>query len=163
MHYLTDYRADRRVQPTDLLPSARSIICLGILYNGPEPRSTEFDEPGRAWISRYAWGNDYHEILKERLAGFVQELLEIEPFEYKICVDTAPLLERSYAKEAGLGWIGKNTCLINQGKGSWFFLAEILTSLDLEAGTPAPDTPGGTCTRCIDALPHRGPHARMDS
>jgi epoxyqueuosine reductase len=152
MRYLTDYRADRRNRPTDLLPSARSIICLAMFYNGPEPRSTEFDEVGRAWISRYAWGEDYHEVLKKRLGDFVRELLEIEMFEYKICVDTAPLLERSYAREAGLGWIGKNTCLINEGKGSWFFLAEILTSLDLEADRPAPDR-CGSCTRCIDACP----------
>jgi epoxyqueuosine reductase len=152
MRYLTDYRADRRSRPTDLLPSARSIICLAMFYNGPEPRSTEFDEAGRAWISRYAWGDDYHEILKQRLEGLVHELLEIEPFEYKICVDTAPLLERSYAHEAGLGWIGKNTCLINQAKGSWFFLAEILTSLELDTDRPAPDR-CGTCTRCIDACP----------
>jgi epoxyqueuosine reductase len=152
MRYLTDYRADRRRDPSELLPNVRSIICLAMFYNGPEPRSTEFDEPGRAWISRYAWGDDYHETLKRRLDSLVRELLEIEPFDYKICVDTAPLLERSYAREAGLGWIGKNTCLINQGKGSWFFLAEILTSLELEAGTPAPDR-CGTCTRCIDACP----------
>jgi len=152
MRYLTDYRADRRLHPAELLRTARSIICVGMLYNGPEPRSTEFDEPGRAWISRYAWGDDYHEILKQRLGTLVRELLEIQPFDYKICVDTAPLLERSYAREAGLGWIGKNTCLINQGKGSWFFLAEILTSLELEPGSPAPDR-CGTCTRCIDACP----------
>jgi epoxyqueuosine reductase len=152
MRYLTDYRADRREDPTSLLSAGRSVICLGMLYNGPEPRSTEFDEPGRAWISRYAWGDDYHDVLKRRLDGLVQKLLETEAFEYKICVDTAPLLERSYSRDAGLGWIGKNTCLINQGKGSWFFLAEILTSLDLEAGQTAPDR-CGTCTRCIDACP----------
>jgi epoxyqueuosine reductase len=152
MRYLTDYRADRRGQPTDLLPTARSIICLAMFYNGPEPRSTEFDEQGRAWISRYAWGEDYHGILKQRLEQLVRDLREIQPFDYKICVDTAPLLERSYAREAGLGWIGKNTCLINQAKGSWFFLAEILTSLELEPGSPAPDR-CGTCTRCIDSCP----------
>jgi epoxyqueuosine reductase len=152
MRYLTDYRADRRNAPAALLPSARSVICVGMLYNGPEPRSTDFDEAGRAWISRYAWGDDYHDVMRRRLDDLVRTLLEIERFDYKICLDTAPLLERSYAREAGLGWIGKNTCLINQGKGSWFFLAEILTSLHLEAGEPAPDR-CGTCTRCIDACP----------
>ncbi len=152
MRYLTDYRADRRNQPTELLATARSIICLGMLYNGPEPHSTEFDEPGRAWISRYAWGEDYHEVLKERLGRLVQQLQAMQPFEYKICVDTSPLLERSYAREAGLGWIGKNTCLINQPSGSWYFLAEVLTSLELEPGKPAADR-CGTCTRCIDACP----------
>ena len=152
MRYLTDYRADRRNHPAELMASARSIICLAMFYNGPEPRSTEFDEPDRAWISRYAWGDDYHEILKSRLDSLVRGLLAIQEFDYKICVDTAPLLERSYSREAGLGWIGKNTCLIHEGKGSWFFLAEILTSLELEPGTPPPDR-CGTCTRCIDACP----------
>jgi epoxyqueuosine reductase len=152
MRYLTDYRADRRNHPSTLLPSVRSVICVGMLYNGPEPLSTQFDEVGRAWISRYAWGDDYHDLLRERLEQLVQTLLTVETFEYKICNDTAPLLERSYASQAGLGWIGKNTCLINQAKGSWFFLGEILTSLDLDAGQPAPDR-CGTCTRCIDACP----------
>jgi epoxyqueuosine reductase len=123
-----------------------------MLYNGPEPRSTQFDEPGRAWISRYAWGDDYHAVLRARLEDLVAKLQAIEPFDYKICVDTAPLLERSYARSSGLGWIGKNTCLINQAKGSWFFLGEILTSLHLDPDETAPDR-CGTCTRCIDACP----------
>jgi epoxyqueuosine reductase len=152
MRYLTDYRAERRNDPRSLLPSARSIICVGKLYNGPEPRSTEFNEAGRAWISRYSWGDDYHNALRKELEELTNKLLKIDHFEYKICVDTAPLLERSYSQSAGLGWIGKNTCLINQGRGSWFFLGEILTSLELESGQPAPDR-CGTCTFCIDACP----------
>jgi epoxyqueuosine reductase len=79
-------------------------------------------------------------------------LLAIEAFDYKICVDTAPLLERSFARLAGLGWIGKNTCLINEPLGSWFFLGEIITSLDLDPGSPPPDR-CGSCTRCIEACP----------
>jgi len=150
MGYLTDRRAQVRTDPRLLLPSARSIICVGKLYNGPEPRSTEAAQAGRGWISRYAWGEDYHNVLRrglEQLAG------KLGPdHEYKICVDTAPLLERSYAREAGLGWIGKNTCLINQEIGSWVFLGEILTSLELEHDFPPPDR-CGTCTRCIDACP----------
>ncbi len=165
MRYLTDYRADRRTDPRSLLPSAKSVICLGMLYNGPRPKSTDFDELGRAWISRYAWGDDYHLVLREKVKRFVDELLQQEKFQYKICIDTAPLLERSYAREAGLGWIGKNTCLINQGSGSWYLLAEVLTSLDLESGQPAPDR-CGACTRCIDACPtvaisDRGLDARL--
>jgi epoxyqueuosine reductase len=152
MRYLTDYRADRRTDPKSLLPTARSVICLGMLYNGPEPKSIHFNEPERAWISRYAWGEDYHDLLQARLKQIVDNLLKIESFDYKICVDTAPLLERSYSRSAGLGWIGKNTCLINQARGSWFLLGEILTSLELDFGQRAPDR-CGTCTRCIDACP----------
>ena len=152
MRYLTDYRAEIRKNPAELLPNARSLICAGLVYNGPEPRSIEFSAQERAWISRYAWGEDYHCIFREKLELLARKLLEIEQFSYRICVDTAPLLERSWAREAGLGWIGRNTCLINQKLGSWFFLGEILTTLDLESDSPAPDR-CGTCTRCIDACP----------
>ena len=132
-----------------LLPSARSVVCVGRLYHAP---AAPAHEPGRAIVSRYAWGADYHDTMRASLERMVERLQEIEPFEYKICVDTAPLLERSFARQAGLGWIGKNTCLINEPRGSWFFLGEILTSLDLEPDAPAPDR-CGTCTRCIDACP----------
>ncbi len=154
MRYLTDHRAAVRDDPRNLLPTARSVICVGKLYNGPEPYSTRLDSNDLAWISRYAWGDDYHDVMRgglERLAGKLREHAS-EPFAYKICVDTAPLLERAYARMAGLGWIGKNTCLINQRMGSWFFLGELITSLDLEPDTPPPDS-CGTCTRCIDACP----------
>ena len=97
--------------------------------------------PGARIITR--WSGAGLEKLVEKLGG---------GHEWKICVDTAPLLERSYAREAGLGWIGKNTCLINQEMGSWFFLGEILTSLEIEPDSPPPDR-CGTCTRCIDACP----------
>jgi len=167
MAYLTDRRAEVRNDPRALLPSARSIICVGKLYNGPQPYSTEFRNSELAWISRYAWGDDYHDVLRSGLERLAGRLLEIAPFEYKICVDTAPLLERSYARAAGLGWIGKNTCLINQQSGSWFFLGELLTSLDLEPDSPPPDR-CGTCTRCIDACPTAaivpdGPGYTLDS
>lgn len=150
MGYLTDRRAHIRTDPRLLLASARSIICVGKLYNGPEPRSTELNDTTLGWISRYAWGEDYHEVVRRGLEMLVEKLGG--GHEWKICVDTAPLLERSYAREAGLGWIGKNTCLINQEKGSWFFLGEILTSLSIEPDSPPPDR-CGTCTRCIDACP----------
>lgn len=152
MGYLTDRRAELRSSPAKLMPSARSVLCVGKLYNGPEPDIRQ-TEPGQAWISRYAWGQDYHGVLREGLERTVERLRE-EGFEFdhKICVDTAPVLERSLAREAGLGWIGKNTCLINQQQGSWFFLGELLLSLDLEADLAPPDR-CGTCTRCIDACP----------
>ncbi len=152
MRYLTDRRADVRSDPRNLLPSAKSIVCVGKLYNGPEPYSTQFDDSERAWISRYAWGDDYHRVLRDGLEDLAANLRTLADFEYRICVDTAPLLERSYARLAGLGWIGKNTCLINQRGGSWFFLGELLISLEIEPDRPPPDR-CGTCTRCIDACP----------
>jgi len=132
MRYLTDRRAGLRDDPRNLLPSARSILCVGKLYNGP----------------------DYHDVLRRGLLRLVDRLRAqtVEPFEWKICVDTAPLLERALARQAGLGWIAKNTCLINQGMGSWFFLGELLLSLDLQPDQPPPDR-CGSCTRCIDACP----------
>jgi len=154
MRYLTDRRGGMRADPRSLLPSAHSIICVGKLYNGPEPYSTRFSEPEQAWISRYAWGSDYHDVLRhglERLAARL-EASAGEPFEWKVAVDTSPLLERAYARRAGLGWIGKNTCLIREGAGSWFFLGELLVSLALEPDAPPPDR-CGTCTQCIDACP----------
>jgi len=154
MRYLTDHRAALRDDPRSLLASARSVVCVGKLYNGPQPYSTRFAGEDLAWISRYAWGEDYHLVLRRGMARLV-ELLRArspEPFEWRICVDTAPLLERAYARHAGLGWIAKNTCLIHQGMGSWFFLGELLLSLDLEPDQPPPDR-CGTCTRCIDACP----------
>jgi len=154
MRYLTDHRAAMREDPRTLLASARSILCVGKLYNGPQPYSTQFASEDLAWISRYAWGEDYHQVLRHRLEEVVNRLRaqSPEPFDSKICVDTAPLLERSYARHAGLGWIGKNTCLINQQMGSWFFLGELLLSLDLVPDQPPPDR-CGTCARCIDACP----------
>jgi epoxyqueuosine reductase len=146
MRYLTDRRKELRRDPRSLLASARSVICVGKLYN----TAPEIQDPP---ISRYAWGaRDYHDVLREGLERMVERLSEMADFEWKICVDTAPLLERTYARLAGLGWIGKNTCLINEPAGSWFFLGEILTSLDLTPDSPPPDR-CGSCTRCIDACP----------
>jgi epoxyqueuosine reductase len=154
MRYLTDRRAAVRDDPRNLLASARSIICVGKLYNTPRPYSTQFDDTGKAWISRYAWGADYHDEVRkglDRLDALLRERAG-DGYESKICVDTAPLLERSYARAAGLGWIGRNTCLINQQSGSWFFLGELIVSLELAPDAPPPDR-CGTCRRCIDACP----------
>jgi epoxyqueuosine reductase len=154
MTYLTDRRAGVRDGPRNLLPSARSIVCVGKLYNTPWPYSTRFTDSDRAWISRYAWGDDYHDWMRRGLQELdaLVRAAAAEPVESKICVDTAPLLERSYARMAGLGWIGKNTCLIHEGAGSWFFLGELLLSLDIAPDAPPPDR-CGTCTRCIEACP----------
>lgn len=154
MTYLTDKRGDLRADPRHLLPDAKTIICIGKLYNTGQPYSTERGGSETGWISRYAWGKDYHDVLRDGLELLRTRLEELHgaPFESRICVDTAPLLERSYAQKAGLGWLGRNTCLINQGSGSWFFLGELLTSLELELDSAPPDR-CGTCRRCIDACP----------
>ncbi len=149
MAYLTDHRALLRGDPRNLLSSARSILMCGVLYNTDKPYSTECTDETRAWISRYAWGRDYHEILRTRFESLAAKLPDCE---HRICVDTVPLLERAYARHAGLGWIGKNACLINQAHGSWFFLGAMLLSLELEPGGPPPDR-CGSCTRCIAACP----------
>jgi epoxyqueuosine reductase len=143
MSYLTDHRATIRADPRNLLPSARSIVCVGRLYNLPESGP----------VSRYARTPDYHDTMRRDLEQLAARMTQqFGNFEFRICVDTAPLLERSYARQAGLGWIGRNTCLISQSIGSYVFLAELLTSLELDSDTPAPDR-CGTCTRCIDACP----------
>lgn len=158
MQYLTDNRGDMRSDPRNLLKSAQSILCVGKLYNTTYPYSTTYKEndlgQNHGWISRYAWGDDYHDVVRRNLEQLVGKIavLHGETFESKICVDTAPLLERSYARAAGLGWIGKNTCLINEPQGSWFFLGEVLLSIPLAPDEPPPDR-CGTCTRCIDACP----------
>jgi epoxyqueuosine reductase len=146
-----------RQQRQDLrlvFPGVRSVISAGMLYNSPFPKSIDSPDPSRGWISRYGWGDDYHDLLHSRLEELLTELRAsvAEPFEARVYTDTAPLLERAIARAAGLGWIGKNTCLIDQKAGSWFLVGEILTSLELPPDTPPPDR-CGTCTRCIDACP----------
>ncbi|MEO8096179.1 MAG: tRNA epoxyqueuosine(34) reductase QueG [Acidobacteriota bacterium] len=148
MRYLTDHRAQIRRDVRALLPSAKSVICVGKLYNTGQP----LRKRGDARIARYAGGTDYHTSMKKSLEAMAARLRQYEAFDFKVCVDTAPLLERSLARDAGLGWIGKNTCLINEPKGSWFFLGEIITSLNLHTDTPPPDR-CGSCTSCIDACP----------
>jgi epoxyqueuosine reductase len=145
MRYLTDHRAAARGDPRSLLSTARSVVCVGKLYNTPHPPAP---------VSRYAWGGDYHDVLRAGLQELLDRMKQESgrPFDAKICVDTAPLLERAYAHHAGLGWIGKNSCLIHEGAGSWFFLGELLVSLDLELDAPPPDR-CGTCRRCIEACP----------
>jgi epoxyqueuosine reductase len=153
MRYLTDRRAAVRGDPRNLLASARSVICVGKLYQTPWPYTTQFRDEERGWISRYAWGGDYHGVMRRGLQRLVTLMHErAGEFEARICVDTAPLLERSYARMAGLGWIGRNTCLINQPMGSWFFLGEVLVSLEITPDAPPPDR-CGTCMRCVEACP----------
>ncbi len=153
MKYLEGRRGDLRADARQLLPGAKSLISLGLIYDTPHPSTSGIEPATQGWISRYAWGEDYHDVVRKLLYQLVERLrAETGPFESKVCVDAAPLLERAYAHHAGLGWIGKNTCLINEQVGSWVFLGEILTSLELEPDDPAPFR-CGTCTRCIDACP----------
>ena len=175
MRYLAN---PKRRDPRQLLPSAKSVICVGLVYNTPYPYSTEvcrssnslqgatasglskdfplnepFTEGPRAWISRYAWGRDYHEVMRKKLERLRSAIEELAPgVETRVYVDTGPIVERAFARFSGIGWMGKNTCLINEQKGSWFFLGVILTSLELEPDLPAPDR-CGSCTRCLEACP----------
>ena len=137
---------------------ARSVVVCAINYNTAQPYSTHSEDPRQGWISRYAWSQeDYHQAVMHRLREVDARLRdsvshETPVLETRCYVDTGPLVERVYAKYAGVGWIGKNTCILNQRMGSWLFLGVILTSLELEPDLPAPDR-CGTCTRCIDACP----------
>jgi epoxyqueuosine reductase len=145
----------KRASLRSAAPWARSVIVCAVNYNTAQPYSTQVRHPERGWISRYAWSReDYHDAIMRRLRVVESRLSEIttEPVQTRCYVDTGPLVERVYAKYAGVGWIGKNTCVINQKLGSWLFLGVILTSLELQPDIPAPDR-CGTCTRCIEACP----------
>jgi epoxyqueuosine reductase len=153
MHYL-ERSAERRADVRAVLPSARSVICLGTVYNTDRPYSTEIAEPGAAAIARYAWGDDYHEVIERRMEALVEWLRARGggAFEARAYVDTGPVQERVYAQYAGVGWIGRNTCVINPELGSWLFLSEVVCSLALEPDAPALDQ-CGTCRLCLDACP----------
>ncbi|NNM84718.1 MAG: tRNA epoxyqueuosine(34) reductase QueG, partial [Phycisphaerales bacterium] len=167
MQYLADTMR-QRLDSRAAFPWAKSIICLGVSYYCPEggaeagveclPASETHAAGTRqravSPVARYAWGRDYHRVLKglmTRLVRAMGELLQND-FLARVCVDTAPLHERDLAHAAGLGWIGKNTLLVNPRHGSWFVLGEIITDLPLEPNVPERDH-CGTCTRCIDACP----------
>jgi epoxyqueuosine reductase len=157
----------KRAKLANVAPWARSVIVSAINYNTAHPYSTQSEDQSQGWISRYAWGHeDYHDAVLRRLRNLEAKLHELiapatghgpnASLQTRAYVDTGPLVERVYAKYAGVGWIGKNTCIINQKLGSWLFLGVILTSLEptanLGADPPAPDR-CGTCTRCIAACP----------
>lgn len=145
--------AEKRADVRHVVPGALSVIVTGTLYNTDRPYSSDLPRD-TARISRYAWGDDYHDVLKQRLDTLLDWMRDQseQPFDARAYVDTGPVQERVYAQYAGLGWIGKNTCLINPELGSWLFLGEIICTLPLE-----PDTQGleqcGNCTRCLEACP----------
>ena len=146
--------AERRSDVRRILPSARTVIALGTVYNTDRPYSTENADIRQAAIARYAWGDDYHTVIQRQLDSLLAWLRSEagDAFEGRAYVDTGPVQERVYAQYAGLGWIGKNTCLINPDIGSWIFLSEIICNLELEADEPAFDQ-CGTCTLCLEACP----------
>lgn len=144
---------ERRSDPCHLLPGARSLICCGLPYYTGTMASHEAERDGHGWISCYAWGDDYHEIMGRKLAALRSFIIDLIPHvRIRPYVDTGAILERSYAQAAGLGWIGKNTCLINQEIGSYFFIGVLITNLDLVPDRADTDH-CGTCTRCLDACP----------
>jgi epoxyqueuosine reductase len=162
MDYLND---PRRLDPRSPMPELRSIIVCALNYNSGRPYSTEANSAPqdvhgpRGWISRYAWGDDYHEILWKKLNELSAAMRGhfAEAFELRVYADTGPIHERAAAKYAGLGWLGKNTLLINQSLGSWLFLGVMLTSLSLAPTLGPSDAPPpdrcGTCRRCLEACP----------
>jgi epoxyqueuosine reductase len=161
----------KRASLARVAPWARSVVVCAINYNTDQRYSIQVNDTARGWISRYAWSReDYHDAVLRRLKQVEAALRSALPEEQRASlatrsyVDTGPIVERVYAKYAGVGWVGKNTCIINQKKGSWLFLGVILTSLELAPELPAPDR-CGTCTRCLDACPTNafvGPY-KLDS
>jgi epoxyqueuosine reductase len=152
MHYMAR-NPERRADVRAVMPSATAVIMLGTVYNTDRPYSTPHHDPATAAIARYAWGDDYHEVIDERMRRLLDALRDAAgPFAHRAYVDTGPVQERVYAKYAGLGWIGKNTCLINRDLGSWLFLSAIICDLPLQPDAPALDH-CGRCTLCIDSCP----------
>jgi epoxyqueuosine reductase len=162
MRYLRD---PRRGSPARLMEDAHSVIVCALNYHTPQPHSGEMasgastDAAPRGWISRYAWGDDYHRVLGEKLEKLIAGMREEfpPPFEARAYVDTGPIVERVAAKHAGLGWLGKNTCLIHPELGSWLFLGVIVTTLEfapsLGPGEPPQPDLCGQCTLCLEACP----------
>ncbi len=148
MAYMENY-FDKRLDPTLLVEGCKSVISLSYNYF-PKDKISSIDN---FKISKYAYGQDYHEIIKETLNEMVAELKEeIGDFHCRVFVDSAPVLERSWAKKSGIGWVGKNANLITKQSGSFYFLAEIMIDLELQEDSPTTDH-CGTCTKCIEACP----------
>ncbi len=141
----------QRTDPRLLLPSAKSVVCVALNYFRPE---NHVDSPDVGKISRYAWGDDYHDVLRDKLNGLLAWIGERVPgIEGKICVDTSPMMDKAWAVRAGLGWIGKHTNLITKEYGSWVFLGELLLSVELGYDSYIEPDHCGKCRACIDACP----------
>ena len=152
MQYLHNRFAER-TDPNAYVPGARSVICVAMNYHVELELIPENDREHHGRIARYALGDDYHETIKTKLHMLADWIKSIAPAAQTRCsVDTAPVMEKELAARAGVGWIGKNTCLINEHIGSWLLLGEVITTLELQIDQPAIDR-CGTCRRCIDACP----------
>ena len=157
-HGRMDYMArhgDKRSRPDELVPGTLRVLSARMDYGTGDDAEAwaTLGQGERAYVARYALGRDYHKVMRQRLQKLADRIAaHIGPFGYRAFVDSAPVLERALARDAGLGWIGKHSCLINRGAGSWFFLGEIFTDLPLPEDTPA-SAHCGTCTRCIEVCP----------
>ncbi len=142
---------EKRVDPQQVLPGAKSVVVLALNYwQGARPPQ-RVDAPVEGRVARYAWGDDYHDLIEEKLRA-LDRFLGSHGGQQRYYVDTGPVMERDFAAEAGIGWHGKSTMLLNRELGTWFFLAELLTTLEIEPDEPIPPR-CGTCTRCLDACP----------
>ncbi len=154
MRYMADH-GSKRARPEELVPGTARVISLRMDYlvQGTQPERV-LASTDRAYISRYALGRDYHKLIRKRLAILARRIeAEARAGQYRAFVDSAPVLERAFAEQAGLGWIAKNSMLINADAGSWFFLGEIFTDLPLPLSTPQSSKHCGTCTACLDICP----------
>jgi epoxyqueuosine reductase len=144
----------QRADPRLLLPSAKSVVSVALNYFNPGEYA---GDPQTGKISRYAWGDDYHDVLRDKLGALLDwiraQAPDGKPIEGKICVDTAPMMDKAWAVRAGLGWIGKHTNLITKEYGSWVFLGQLLLSIELDADAPFALDHCGACTACLDACP----------
>ena len=148
MSYMNNY-FDLRIDPSKLVPGAKSVITLLLNYYPSQKQNSEAPQ-----VSKYAYGKDYHEVIKEKLKSFLQLIKEnIGDIHGRGFADSAPVLEKSWAQKSGLGWVGKNGNLITKNNGSFFFIATLITDLDLETDNPFIKDYCGSCTRCIDSCP----------
>ena len=147
---------DKRSRPGELVPGTVRVISVGLDYAQDDQAAWDtLADGGRAYVARYALGRDYHKLMRNRLQTLADRIAEaIGPFGHRVFVDSAPVLERALARNAGLGWIGKNTCLIDRDAGSWFFLGEVFVDVPLPIDPPA-SAHCGTCVRCIEICPTR--------